>query len=456
MRASSRIAALVAVALAALIAIPCAAVIVLDRLAHDARDRAGDEVAAATRRAVWAAQDAPTFAAIAHDTDVQLWLVDPRAHRVLVASDQPALRSDLGTSSFGIDPAVVEDATADRPPPAEREIVALAVSHGSARGCAILGDGDVLACEAAERGPFGRVVLGERIAPRVTTRLLDARTGLFWLLAAAVVTAIALAVWLARRLVRPLGELASQVRARAARDRDRIAIAGAPREIDEVARAVDRLVTQLDGERRRQADSAADLAHAIKGALARIRLALEHGGEAPAVAEPARAAARDIDRTIGELLAIARAEAGLAEEPRAEVELRTLCERVAAGRGKPVAVTGEHVTAKIAEPAVTRALAALLDNAEAFARERIAIEVRARDGRAEIAVRDDGPGVPEDLRPRLFARFASRRPGGTGLGLAYVRAVAEAHGGSATLEPGDGACFVMRLTPVHTPSTHVS
>jgi signal transduction histidine kinase len=68
---------------------------------------------------------------------------------------------------------------------------------------------------------------------------------------------------------------------------------------------------------------------------------------------------------------------------------------------------------------------------------------------ATLVVQDDGPGVPEDQRERVFDRFVTldtardRRGGGTGLGLAIVRSVAQAHGGSVRLE--GPARFVVRL-----------
>jgi signal transduction histidine kinase len=73
-----------------------------------------------------------------------------------------------------------------------------------------------------------------------------------------------------------------------------------------------------------------------------------------------------------------------------------------------------------------------------------------------VTVSDSGPGVPDDLRPRLFQRFAAgRQHGGTGLGLFIVRELARAHGGDAWYEPGPGgggACFGLSL-PVAPPST---
>jgi two-component system sensor histidine kinase HydH len=70
----------------------------------------------------------------------------------------------------------------------------------------------------------------------------------------------------------------------------------------------------------------------------------------------------------------------------------------------------------------------------------------ARDG-IVLCVADDGAGVPEELRERVFTPFYSTRPRGTGLGLAVVKSSAEAHGGdvSLTTTPGGGATFRLRL-----------
>ncbi|HXN81402.1 MAG TPA: HAMP domain-containing sensor histidine kinase [Myxococcales bacterium] len=97
--------------------------------------------------------------------------------------------------------------------------------------------------------------------------------------------------------------------------------------------------------------------------------------------------------------------------------------------------------------AVRQLLLNLLLNALDFARTRIVVaSARAADGSCEISVRDDGPGVPEPDRARIFQRFVTTRAGGNGLGLSTSREIAEAHGGTLTLaSDGPGACFVLRL-----------
>ena len=81
------------------------------------------------------------------------------------------------------------------------------------------------------------------------------------------------------------------------------------------------------------------------------------------------------------------------------------------------------------------------------------------DGSAELVVADDGPGIPPELRPELFARFVrgtGDRGGSFGLGLAIVAAVAQAHGGTVEADdsPHGGARFTVRLPPAVAEQPH--
>ena len=117
---------------------------------------------------------------------------------------------------------------------------------------------------------------------------------------------------------------------------------------------------------------------------------------------------------------------------RPEIEL-------GAGCGAPVMA--------MADPRrLDQALGNLVDNAVA-AGGRVGIDAERRDDRAWLHVYDDGPGIPEEIRTRLFQPFVSRRPGGTGLGLAIVAKILDAHGGTVGLteRPGWTTCFTLSL-----------
>ncbi len=109
----------------------------------------------------------------------------------------------------------------------------------------------------------------------------------------------------------------------------------------------------------------------------------------------------------------------------------------------PVAVVGAPL-------AIKRALLNILHNAEQFSPPdgTVTVAVRRADGAAEICVDDEGPGIAPADRRRLFELFFSRRPGGTGLGLALAKTAVE-HGGGAiaagTPPSGKGSRFVIRL-----------
>ena len=90
----------------------------------------------------------------------------------------------------------------------------------------------------------------------------------------------------------------------------------------------------------------------------------------------------------------------------------------------------------------------LIANGVQSGAEHVALTARSsNEGYLEIAVADDGPGVSDEIAPRIFEPFFTTRSGGTGLGLAVVRTVAESFGGSIQLErnASGGATFRLRL-----------
>ncbi|MEA2481801.1 MAG: two-component system, OmpR family, sensor kinase, partial [Thermoleophilaceae bacterium] len=172
-------------------------------------------------------------------------------------------------------------------------------------------------------------------------------------------------------------------------------------------------------------------------------------------------------RLVADLLLLARADAGRVAT-RQSVDLADVV-RDAAAEAAPLAA-GHHLTLSLDDPAaggsavrpvvhgapddLHRLALNLIENAIAHTPPGTSIDVavRVEDGDAVLEVADDGPGIPDDLRPRIFERFVrgagDARPGGSGLGLAIVHAVAQSHFGNVELAGADdqaGTRFVVRL-----------
>jgi signal transduction histidine kinase len=216
----------------------------------------------------------------------------------------------------------------------------------------------------------------------------------------------------------------------------------------------------LEAERLRAfREVARRVAHEMKNPLTPIRFAVSALERS---ATPAQRETLEVLRTESErleLLAREFTEMGrLPEGPAAEVdlgELLTELARTSLPQGVRATLDLDAGTPRIQghyEP-LRRAVSNLLRNAaEALGGEGV-VELRTRplaEGGAELAVADHGPGVPPELRPRLFDPYVTSKAGGTGLGLALVRQTIEAHGGQIRCEdtPGGGATFVVTLPQV--------
>ncbi len=159
---------------------------------------------------------------------------------------------------------------------------------------------------------------------------------------------------------------------------------------------------------------------------------------------------RELERQINDMLLFARSGhlafesvdlAELAADLQRTIEPQLLAsECVLTLTGMEGQIDGNH-------EALAGALLNLVSNALEMGAHTIRIAARIDAQVLEISVADDGPGVAAEIRPRIFEPFFTARPGGTGLGLAVVRTVVEAHSGRVALvaSPSGGACFQLTL-----------
>jgi Signal transduction histidine kinase len=219
---------------------------------------------------------------------------------------------------------------------------------------------------------------------------------------------------------------------------------------------LDRLESAYEQLRRFTSDASHELRSPITAIRAQMEEALLYPDDTD-WPEMTTAVLTSVDRLqalMTDLLALARLDAGesLTRTPTNLAQLVTSELNRHTYRLKVVTELDEGVSADCDPSRVTRLLAGLLANAQRHATSQITVFVRGDDATAVIEVIDDGPGIPTELRKTVFDPFTrldtarSRQTGGTGLGLPIARKLAQAHGGSLTIEDSPrGARFVLRL-----------
>jgi signal transduction histidine kinase len=277
---------------------------------------------------------------------------------------------------------------------------------------------------------------------------------------------------LARRAMAPIAELTQAAR-EIERTRDPAVELPKPEADDEVAdlaRTLEGMLHALDAARRdtegalaRQREFVADASHELRTPLTSILANLELleaslSGDDAETAIAALRSSRRMRRLVGDLLLLARADAGR-EGLREHFQLTEIA-REAAAEAAPVSVDHnlmldlpEHgpVIDGVADDLHRLALN-LIENALVHTPPGTTVTVRVGEaaGQAVLEVEDSGPGIPPDARERIFDRFVrgqGETGGGSGLGLAIVRAVAVRHGGEVEVGSGaaGGARFTVRL-----------
>ncbi|GHF42388.1 ATP-binding protein [Streptomyces sp. NRRL_ISP-5395] len=269
--------------------------------------------------------------------------------------------------------------------------------------------------------------------------------------------------WLVtRRALRPVEGIRREMAAITASEdlARRVPEPGSRDEIAALARTTNETLTVLEASVERQRRFVADASHELRSPIASLRTQLEVAEAHPELLDLPGAVADTVRLQVlaADLLLLARLDAG--EKPgSATVELGALVrEEVSQRAGDRFAVRvevpeGGAFEVNGSRGQLSRVIGNLLDNAQRHAEGSVAVSVAADGHGVRVEVRDDGAGVPEEERERIFERFVrlddarSRDDGGAGLGLAIARDVASRHGGTLTVHRAaeGGAAFRLWL-----------
>src|SRR3984893_7063364 len=274
---------------------------------------------------------------------------------------------------------------------------------------------------------------------------------------AAVAVAVALAILQARRLTRPLEELASAADRLGMGDARPLGRRYGVAELDQVAEGLDGSARRINDLLSAERDFAADASHQLRTPLTALSMRLEEmiaAADQPGVVREEGAAALAQTERLAEVVSqlLDRTRRSVRGVPSLisidDVLAQQVIEWDHAFRrtNRKLEVVGEKgLRAYVTAGALAQVVATLLDNALVHGAGTVTIRTSRTPKSVVVEVRDEGKGVPHDLVPRIFERNVSGSPGGTGLGLALARTGAAADGGNVVLVRPRPAVFAVFL-----------
>jgi signal transduction histidine kinase len=299
-------------------------------------------------------------------------------------------------------------------------------------------------------------------------RSVDALRDRLWIGLPAVVALVAAVAWvLVGRALGPVDAMRAEVdEITASTMHRRVPEPATSDEIGRLARTMNAMLSRLDKAATRQRQFVSDASHELRSPVAAIRTSLEVArrtadrADWPAVADTALAEESRLEALLDDLLLLAAQDENGATAVNPESVNLTALATTEARRPRRVPVDVVHwpaddppVEVAGVEDQLAHAVSNLVDNAARYAASTVRITLSSYEDTARIIVDDDGPGIPPADRERVFERFTrlddsrARSQGGSGLGLAVVRAIVSRHNGKIRLEdsPVGGARFVVEL-----------
>ena len=284
-----------------------------------------------------------------------------------------------------------------------------------------------------------------------------------------VVTAIAIAMLL-RPMAHQLGLVERAARAISAGELNTRVDESKVRSAKPLAEAFNQMATRTETLLRTQREILQTVSHELRTPLSRIRFAIDLIEAAEDDADRAKRlqavddATSELDELVGELLQYVRLECSESVVARESLSLKESCHMLVEKYSaiytgvcfsmRPAdADSSSAVYVHVVSAAFHRAIGNLLSNAGRYAKNEVVVSSSVDDGFVTISVEDDGSGIPEDDRERVFEPF-TRLEGntgtqGVGLGLAIVRRIVIQHGGSILIDVSNlGGCRISTTWPM--------
>lgn len=228
----------------------------------------------------------------------------------------------------------------------------------------------------------------------------------------------------------------------------RVPVPAARDEVGRLAETMNDMLERLDAASSAQRRFVSDASHELRSPLATVRTTVEVAQVHPEITDWDRLTQTVLDETarmqslVADMLLLARSDERGLQLRHSDVDLDDLVDTEA----ERLRAAGTHVVTDVVPVRVSgdrdrlaRVLRNLADNAARHSRRSVQLQLRAEQDHAVLVVGDDGPGIPEPERARVFERFVrldesrARTSGGTGLGLAIVQQIVNAHHGDVTV-----------------------
>ena len=300
---------------------------------------------------------------------------------------------------------------------------------------------------------------------------MDRHVGPRYTLPISVVITLVFTQVLARGMTSPLRDMTAAARAMATGDYSRRVRSTSSDEVGELADAFNRMAQDLEAVDRERRELVANVSHELRTPVSALHAVMENMVDGVTEADhetlsTALAQTERLGRLVEQLLDLSRLDAGAVSLDRDELELEPFLHQATramsmTGRdvGYVVVVDPPGLSVDVDSARLHQVVANLLDNASRHspAGGTVRVSAHALGQVVRISVQDEGPGIADGDRERVFERFqrgSARTDGGTGLGLAIARWAVQLHGGTIRVAPTPpgGGCRI----DVHLPRTSAS